>query len=197
MTNVIEQIRTRTKSLTEGTPVTAKEFLQFGSREAIDQALCRMAKRGELVRAGRGIYFAPVCGRFGVRPPSPEKAVLGIARLKNETVAPHGALAANRLGLSTQVPMTRIYLTSGKSRSLRIGNEVVELRHAPSQRLARPGQKSGDAIRALEWLGPKNAPEALTVLKGRLSKKDLEEIASERPLLPGWLAKEVSTGLVD
>jgi len=40
------------------------------------------------------------------------------AKLRGETIAPHGAAAANRLGLTTQVPMRTTYLTSGRSRPL-------------------------------------------------------------------------------
>ncbi|AJC83408.1 hypothetical protein IE4803_PD00208 (plasmid) [Rhizobium etli bv. phaseoli str. IE4803] len=42
--------------------------------------LSRLAERGELVRAGRGIYMRPIKSRFGSRPPTVEQAVGAVAQ---------------------------------------------------------------------------------------------------------------------
>lgn len=52
----------------------------------------------------RGIYVAPVSSRFGTRAPAPEKVVKAMAEQSGDIVAPHGARAANALGLTQQVP---------------------------------------------------------------------------------------------
>ena len=46
-----------------------------------------------------------------------------------ETVVASGAAEAHSLGLITQVPTREIYLTSGPSRRLKLGNREVELKH--------------------------------------------------------------------
>ena len=114
--------------LPEGTPVAAKELLHLGSRAGVDQALSRLVRRGNLMRAGRGLYIRPVESRFGTRPPEASKVVEAMAAQRGERVAPHGAAAANELGLTTQVPVREVYLTSGRSRSLKLGAQVIELR---------------------------------------------------------------------
>src|SRR6266568_7636728 len=133
----------------EGATLVAKDFLHLGSRAAIDQALSRLVRGKELLRAGRGLYVRPVQSRVGLHPPAVGKVVEAIGAGKGETIVPHGATAANALGLTTQVPVREIYLTSGRSRSLTLGSQVVELRHAPAWQLTHPGRASGDAIRAL------------------------------------------------
>ncbi|WP_269430323.1 DUF6088 family protein [Sphingomonas sp. Ant H11] len=70
-----EQILAHTEGLPEGAPIAAKSLLHLGNRAAVDQALSRLAERGRLMRAGRGVYLRPVSSRFGVRAPSVEKAV--------------------------------------------------------------------------------------------------------------------------
>jgi hypothetical protein len=55
-----------------------------------------------------------------------------------------------------------------------------------------PGRPAGDALRALAWLGPKHAAEALRTLGRKLSKAELREIAAVRSRLPTWMAQEVS-----
>jgi hypothetical protein len=178
--------------LPEGTPVIAKELLHLGSRAAVDQALSRLVRRGTLMRAGRGIYVWPVEGRFGARPPVASKVVEAIAAQRGESVAPHGAAAANELGLTTQVPVREVYLTSGRSRRLKLGAQVVELRHVPAWQLVLPGRPAGAAIRALAWLGPKRASEALRTLQRKLSPSELRAVVAARGRLPTWMAQEVS-----
>jgi hypothetical protein len=97
------------------------------------------------MRAGRGIYIRPVESRFGTRPPVASKIVEAIAAQWGESVAPHGAAAANELGLTTQVPVREVYLTSGRSRRLKLGAQVVELRHVPAWQLVLPGSPAGAA----------------------------------------------------
>ncbi len=191
-----EQILEHATQLPEGTPLCAKELLHLGSRAALDQALSRLARQGQLMRAGRGLYFRPIETRFGVRAPSAEKVVEGVARLRGETVAPHGAAAANALGLTTQVPVRAVYLTSGPSRRLKLGAQEVRLTHARGWQLAKAGRPAGEAIRALAWLGPAHVEEALATLKRELPESELRELASARAILPEWLAQALSASLV-
>jgi hypothetical protein len=68
----------------------------------------------------------------------------------------------------------------------------VELRHAPSWQLVLPNRVSGDAIRALAWMGPADAQRAIETLRRMLSPSDLQEVAAARPQLPTWMAEQVS-----
>jgi len=181
-----------TEGLAEGASICARELLHLGSRAAVDQALSRLVRRGHLLRVSRGVYVRPVASRFGARPPSAAQMLEAFAGLKGETIAPHGAAAANRLGLTPQVPVRTVYLTSGPNRRLTLGSQVIELRHAPRWQLALAGRPAGDVLRALAWLGPEKAGEALRKLKRKLSETELEEIVSARAVLPVWLAKQVS-----
>ena len=196
MQGITQQVSEHIGRLPEGATVGAKELLHLGSRAAIDQALSRLVRRKRLLRAGRGLYVRPIETRFGVRAPSAEKVVESIARIRGETVARHGAAAANALGLTTQVPVRAIYLTSGPNRRLTLGGQVVELKHAPNWQMIKIGRTAGEAVRALAWLGPEHAREALTTLKHKLPKSELEELAAARAFLPGWLAESVSAELV-
>lgn len=177
--------------LPEGTPLVAKELLHLGGRAAVDQVLSRLVKRGTLLRAGRGVYVLPVRCSFGTRAPYASKMVEGLASQRGEVIVPHGAAAANALGLTTQVPMRWVFLTSGRNRRLTLGAQAVEFRHAPAWQLLFPGRAAGDVVRALAWLGPKKAGEAVVALRSKLSPSELEEVASARAQLPPWMAQEV------
>ena len=192
MERLTESILRHARSLPEGVPLTAKGLLHHGSRAAIDQALSRLARRGELLRAGRGLYVLPIEGRFGNRPPSPNKTIEALAAQRGERIASSGAAAANALGLTTQVPVTPEYLTSGPSRTLTLGRQKVRLRRSPPWQLVLSGRRSGEVIRALAWLGPEQAGTALEQVRHSLSAEERRELAGVTTQMPGWLAEPLS-----
>jgi len=132
-----------------------------------------------------------VKSRFGTHAPALSIAIKAIAEQKGETVVSHGAAAAYALGLTTQVPVREIYLTSGRTRRLKFGAQTVELRYAPSWQLVLPNRLAGEAVRALGWIGPKGSTEAIRILGRRLPKAELREIATVRGRLPAWMAQEI------
>ena len=191
MRRLTEQILEHAKLLPEGTAVAAKSLLHLGNRAALDQALSRLAERGQLIRAGRGVYLVPVTSRFGNRAPSVEQAVEALAIQRGEVIVSSGAAAANSLGLTTQVPVRSVYLTSGRTRKMNLGKQTVELRHAPRWQLAMPQRPAGKAVRALAWLGPEKAEAALKTLKRTLPPAAFSELVAAAPQLPTWLARSV------
>ena len=191
MQRLTEQILTHAERLPEGTPLAAKSLLHLGSRAGVDQALSRLAERGQLIRAGRGVYLRPVTSRFGTRAPSVEQAVKALAVQRGEVIVPNGAAAANALGLTTQVPVRSVYLTSGRSRTMTLGKQLVELRHAPRWQLALADRPAGQAVRALAWLGPENAEMALMALKRKLPPTAFGELVAAAPQFPTWLARSI------
>ena len=179
-------------ALPEGAVLHPKALLHLGSRAAIDQALSRLARSGRLLRVCQGIYVRPVETRFGPRPPAVDRVITSLSTLWGETIVPCGGAEANVLGLTTQVPVRSVYLTSGPNRLLRFGEVVVELRHAPRWQLVAPHRPAGDAVRALAWVGPDEVDRSLDVIERRLSPEDVEELAAARGVMPTWIAESVS-----
>ena len=193
MSTLAHQVLMHAASLPEGGTLTARALLHLGSRAAVDQVLSRLTRRGELLRAGCGVYVLPVKGSFGTRAPEAARVVRHWASERGETVASHGAAAANALGLTTQVPVRQVFLTSGRSRSLRLGMQTVELRHAPPWQLVHPERAAGEAIRSLAWAGPSGARETLSRLRQTLPAAELQILVEARARMPAWLAGELST----
>lgn len=191
MQRLTEQILLHAEGLPEGAPISAKNLLYLGNRAAVDQALSRLAERGQLIRASRGVYLRPVTSRFGTRAPSVEQAVEALASQRGEVIVPSGAAAANTLGLTTQVPVRSVYLTSGRTRKMSLGKQIIELRHAPRWQLAMAHRPAGEAVRALAWLGPERAETALKTLKRKLPPAAFNELVAAAPQLPTWLARSV------
>lgn len=193
--NLTKSIVEHVATLPEGTPVGARELLHLGTRAGVDQALSRLAARGQLLRARRGMYLLPVTTRFGRRPPSAQKVLEAVAATRGEVIAAHGAATANALGLTTQVPVRSIYLTSGPSRRVALGSRTLELRHVSPSKLALAGSTAGDVIRALDWMGPEGAPGAIAELSRRLPASVLGDVWTARSRMPAWLAALVSQAM--
>jgi hypothetical protein len=81
---------------------------------AVAPALSRLAARGEIKRARKGIYYAPRRTVLGDVPPDP--VVLGEAATRGRSY-PAGLTAASILGLTTQVP-SRVELAGEDKRPI-------------------------------------------------------------------------------
>lgn len=141
------------EALPEGGLLSAKEFLHLASRAAVDQTLTRLTREGKLMRVGRGTYATPVISRFGARPPSTEAVVKAIESASGEVIVANGATEANALGLTTQVPTREVFLTSGRSRKLQLGNRTVELKHGNRWQLVLGARPAGDPCSFLARAG--------------------------------------------
>ena len=192
MPSLPSQIMSHAAGSPEGTLLCPSALLHLGSRAAVDQALSRLARKGGIMRVCQGVYVRPIQTRFGPRPPAVEKVVASLSELWGETIVPCGGAAANVLGLTTQVPVRSVYLTSGPNRKLTLSELTVELRHAPRWQLAAPHRPAGEAVRALSWLGPDEVEDGLDVIGRKLSAEDLQELAASRAVMPAWIAEPVS-----
>lgn len=171
-----------------GEPFAVSQFLKLGSRSAVDKALSRLTKQGTIERIAQGVYMRPKKNRFvGTVKPEASKVVQTIAEANGETLQIHGAEAARRFQLSTQVPTQPVYYTSGSSRSVTIGKLKVKLLHVTQRKLQLAGKKSGLALSALWYLGKEGIQHgAIEQVCSRLSSEELRELLSAN--LPAWLS---------
>ncbi len=184
-----ETVRTRIRRLPRGKPFTSSRFLKHGPRGAVDRALSRLVAEGEIERLARGVFVRPRKSRFvGTVMPEVSEVVEVIARDHGETIQVHGAEAVRRFKLSTQMPTSPVFYTSGSSRSLRIGSITVKLMHTTNRRrLQFAGKKTGLALSALWYLGKENVnPETISRINSGLSPEEFETLKAAD--LPAWMA---------
>ena len=192
MPSLSSRILEHASALPEAAPLCPGALLHLGNRAAVDQALSRLARTEQLLRIFRGVYMRPIETRFGLRTPDIDEAIASLSALWGETIVPCGGAAANVLGLTTQIPVQSVYLTSGPSRRLYFSRLLVRLRHAPRWQLVAPNRRAGNVVRALSWLGPLEVEDGLALVVSRLSADDLAELAAARATMPAWMAAPVS-----
>lgn len=182
-------IRTDLRKLPKGKPFTNSCFLKHGSRGAVDRSLSRLVAEGKVKRLARGVFVRPEKSRLvGDVMPDVSEVVKLIARHNQETIQVHGAEAARRFKLTTQMPLVPVFYTSASSRSIRIGNVTVKMIHTSNwRRLQFAGKKTGLALSALWYLGKDHVnAEAVSRIRSGLSAEEFEQLRSAD--LPAWLA---------
>lgn len=172
----------------------SKDFLDLGSRAAVDLALFRLVASKAVQRIGRGLYHIPRMNlRLGIElAPDLDEVAQALARRTGSRVVPSGAVAANSLGLSTQVPAKPVYLTDGRTRNVRLGNTVISLKHTPPKDLPLGSPMSAMVFQALRYLGRKAiGQETIARLRRRLSTEERQRLLKDTHHVTDWVAATV------
>ena len=204
MTRIADKIMQRMSVRARGRWVcTPKDFLDFGSREAVDQALSRLTKAGRLRRVSHGLYDMPRISNVLNRPAPVDldAAVSALARRDGVRIMPDGLVAANQLGLTNAVPAKVSYVTDGHSRTLKIDGRTVRFRHAGPTVMRWAGRPAAPVVQALRWLGPRAAAdgEIVSTLNRHLPDKVKLDLLHNSCDLPGWalpLARSIASDQV-
>jgi len=189
-----QAIRERIATHPTGEPFTPALFAGLGSRAAINQTLMRLTQAGSIERIGHGLYLAPEASRFGIKTlPSPERVAQTIAQAEGAKVEVHGAEAARRLGLTTQMPAQPIFYTTGSSRAIRLGKLRVKLQHVAPRKLVLAGRPAGQALSALWYLG-RHQVTAGTFghIAQALPSGEFQALREAKPSMPSWMAEALN-----
>ena len=187
--SIEERMLYRIRAKGRGWVFSARHFLDFGSRSAVDLALFRMTNRRVIRRLGRGIYDYPAISKtLGILSPSIDAVAKEIAGKNNSKLKISGAQAANVLGLSTQVPARIVYLTDGPSRQLKVGKQTIVLKHTSPKTMSTAGKGSGTVIQALQYIGKENVtPDVINKITNIIADFDKKEMKKDLHTVSDWM----------
>ncbi len=165
------------------------DFLDLGSRDAIDQTLGRLTKSGVIRRLARGLYEYPQKHpKLGILPANYEKIAQALAGRDNLKIQPSGAYAANLLGLTQQVPAKIVFLTDGANRTVLINKQQIKLKRTTPKNMATAGRVSGLVIQALRYLGQNHIDNnIIRILKKKLSDAEKRQLINDIRYAPAWI----------
>ena len=187
--SIAATIQNEINKIALGEPFTNGRFLALGSRTSVDKALSRLVQKGVILRVARGVFVRPKSSRFISNVmPSAEKVVQIMAQEAGEIIQLHGAEAARRFRLTTQMPTTPAYYTNRASRQIQVGNLSVQMIHTANPRkLQHAGQQAGMALSALWYLGKNNVDnQTLRTIEQHLSPEEFDTLRMSK--MPQWLA---------
>jgi hypothetical protein len=173
-----------------GAVFTPADFLDLGSRNAVDLALSRRARAGSIRKLARGLYDVPrIDAYLGPLAPATDDVANALRDRDGARLQAAGAHAAHLLGLSDQVPVRAVFLTDGRSRTVRLGKRQIMLKHTTPKQMATAGRMSGTVIQALRWLGRRHVTaDIIAALRRRLSDADREQLLQDIRYTPTWIA---------
>lgn len=133
---------------------TPADFLDLGSRDAVDKALQRLAKVGTLRRIDRGLYDQPGFNKLTQKanPPDPRSVIEAVARRDQIRLLVDGMTAANDIGLTDAVPAKIVVHTDARLRAIRLGNVAITFRPTAASKLYWAGRPGMRIVQALHWM---------------------------------------------
>lgn len=166
------------------------DFPQYHT-ESVGRVLSAMTDEGLLIRLAPGIYAKPRTSRFGPVSPSVVTVVEAIAKRDKAQILPSGEVALNALGLSSNVPQSYSFLTTGSARIITIGANKVTLKRGVPRNFIFQTKLIALLVQALRELGEKNVGESeLTQIKELISNEtDYQALMSDVQLMPEWMKR--------
>jgi hypothetical protein len=151
---ILDRIK-RDKSIQVWTP---NDFLDLGSRAAIDKALQRLANSRYIRRIDRGLYDVPHVNSLTGKASNPDYTAVidAVARRDKARLLPDGITAANQLGLTDAVPAKVTVHTDARLRPIHVDRLVIDFKLTAPSRLYWAG-RAGDAHHPGPSLAPRHA----------------------------------------
>jgi hypothetical protein len=133
---------------------TPVDFVDLGSRGAVDKALQRFVASGQLRRIDRGLYDVPRPSALTKKVTTPDyRHVLdAISRRDQTRMLIDGATAANDLGFTTAVPAHIVVHTDARRRSIHVGRLTIDFKQTAPSKLYWAGRPAMRIVQALHWL---------------------------------------------
>ncbi|MFC1815741.1 DUF6088 family protein [Thermodesulfobacteriota bacterium] len=174
----------------KGWVFTPAHFSDLGSRDAVASTLKRYRQSGRIRQLARGLYDYPRTDPgLGVLTPSPDAVARALSGCDAVRLQPSGAYAANLLGLSSQIPMKIVYLTDGRSRTVKLEKKHIILKQTTPRNMATAGRISGLVIQALRHLGQQHVDDGVIArLDRRLAPDDRKQLLKDVRFAPAWIA---------
>lgn len=187
---VINIIKKRIQEAPNDAIFFSNSFPEFDD-EYVGQILSSLSKQGVIHHLSRGVYVKAIETRFGLVYPSMEKIVEAIAKRDCAQVIPTGAAAENYLGISTQVPMNYVFLTSGSTRKIIVNGVTISFRHAALKNFAIKSRYTSLIVQVLKEYGEGKVPEELLtpIQVLILNHPELDTIQADLAAMPSWIRR--------
>lgn len=134
---------------------TPVDFLDPGSRAAVDKVLQRLVAAGQLRRIDRGLYDTPRLNSLTKQPAVADyrQIIDTLGRRDQLRMLVDGMTAANDLGLTTAVPARVVIHTDTCRRTIHLDNLTIEFKQTAPSKLYWSGRPPSHAdCASLQWL---------------------------------------------
>lgn len=192
-------IELKIKRFKPGQIFLPSDFKELGTSTAIRKALSRLVEAGQVERMGQGIYVIPKKDKvFGKVMPSIEELAEALAKKEHVKIKPSGQYALNKVGLTTQVPMRLVFLTTGNSKRIQIGKNAIVFKSTTAKKLSMKGDITSLLFLGLEELDlQKISPSQLARILELLKQESPENLKYNLRLAPSKVSDFVVKNLLN
>lgn len=191
MESVDDKILNTLKKCGRGVVFSAVQFAKLGNAKTVQKAIERLCNSGVVIRVAQGIYCYPVIEKelgLGIIYPSFDEIASYIANRDKAQITPVGAYAVNKLGLSTQVPMNAVFLTTGESRKLKIFNgRHIVFKHVAPKNFAFKNPFAQLVCIALKDIGNGNLTDEQTAALKKIVLQQPKIAETDLIIMPDWI----------
>lgn len=189
---VVDILRNCIEKADTGTLFFNNSFPEYDD-EYVGKILSDFVRQDLLLRLSRGIYLKAKKTKFGIVYPTTEEIAHAIAERDNAEILPTGSTALNMLGLSEQVTMTPVFLTSGSARKIKCGNRILTFKRGAPKNFTLKGKVTRLLVQAMKAIGERNYNEEWeSAISAILSKYPEDETMSDDlKVMPTWIRRNI------
>ncbi|MGL6201851.1 MAG: DUF6088 family protein [Lachnospiraceae bacterium] len=163
------------------------EFIDISDIKAVEKALRELSKIEEDIRKGRKHReFSYALVEYTI--PDPEKVAEAIARNYGWTILPTGDFAFYKLGLLTQVPEKRTYISDGPAREYKFDKVTLKFKHTTNHDFFKFSYKTALLIQVINVYGRHNiVKETIQELAAKFSNEEKATMSLEAENTEPWI----------
>lgn len=185
-TKVIERVW----GIGRGYAFSQVDFVDLGSRDAIDKSLSRLSKKKQIEKVIRGIYYYPDKSNLTneIMPVEIQQVAQALSRKFGWRIMLSGETALNILGLSNQILSKYVYMSDGRSKKYEIGNRELIFKKAMLKEASFKHHDSEIIVQALRSLGLDNVnDEAQDMIRQKMDLSKANLIIRDTKNVTGWI----------
>lgn len=188
--NIVNIVNSEIKKSKNGKLFFNNSFPKFDD-EYVGQILSDLADKKVIHRLSRGVYLKTQETRYGLVYPPAEKIAKAIAKRDKAHIIATGETALYNLGLTTQVPMNTVFLTSGSTRVVPVGERTIKFKHASPKTFMIKGRQTGLIVQGLKAIGEKNISESdkARINSLILKQAEKESLSKDFTVMPLWIKR--------
>lgn len=195
---VVDLIKQKIDKSPAGTLFFNNSFPEFDD-EYVGKILSDLVRQGVIHRLSRGVYLKAKETKFGMVYPSTEQIAKAIAERDNAEILPTGSTALNILGLSDQVTMNPVFITSGSARKLKCGNRTITFKRGVPKNFAVKGKVTRLIVQAMKAIGEQSFSDEdgkrIALIFAKYPERDT--IKHDLAVMPSWIKKSITKILED
>ena len=192
MKSTISMIRDHIAELPDDTIFATRDFLDYGSRNAVDLAIFRLVTIMEIRRLARGLFM-----KFKSNMKLPDISVIAEAKARafGKKIKEHGVKVAIRIGLLEEKYLrTKInrFITSGCSSSFQSIRGRIFFFSTSARKFDLSSTGSDNLVKACWAIGRSRTYTLLSIaryIKSNLEKAEQLDLRKNKRRMPDWLLK--------